>query len=289
MAGLRNKHVNSFKLELALYLAGSGTSCNAINALSNAGISVTYKTVQNYKKKVANEYPARVEKYFNNNKENLCIYNIDDYHNIHKKQQPNNTSLSDAFHFATSICKKVEGSFPVPIIFNGVPVHNPNNIEASLICEKLIHKYQQYFDLSYVQRKSQWNQLNLVEFDKVDQLTVHSYDNAIIERKEERKMKDAILVGIQEQQLHSLQDYIKALNIILDYNKKTNHLAGNVASIVADWPGQLFIRKALTYLGNGNKNSLVQPEVVSFIPFLGPLHVSLNTREHIIKAYYPFF
>ncbi|CAG8674114.1 25154_t:CDS:1, partial [Racocetra persica] len=45
MARLRNKHVNSFKLELALYLARLKISCNAINALSNARISVTYKTI----------------------------------------------------------------------------------------------------------------------------------------------------------------------------------------------------------------------------------------------------
>ncbi|CAG8738238.1 23498_t:CDS:2, partial [Cetraspora pellucida] len=55
MAELQNKYINSFKLELALYLAGSRTSCNAINALSNAGIFVTYQTVYNYKKKIASK------------------------------------------------------------------------------------------------------------------------------------------------------------------------------------------------------------------------------------------
>ncbi|RIB08461.1 hypothetical protein C2G38_2211592 [Gigaspora rosea] len=228
MAGLRNKHANNFKLELALYLAGSGTTCDTINALSNAGVLVTYQTVYNYKKKIASEYPIRITKYFNDNKNNLCIYNIDDYHNIHSKQHPDSTSLSSAIHFATSVCKKVDESSPVPIIFN--------------------------------------------------------------ERREERKMNNAILIGIQEQKLHSLPDYLNALNMILDYNKQINHLTGNVAPIVADWPGQLYICKALTYLNNGNKNLLkVQPEIISFIPLLGPLHVSLNTREHIIKIYYPFF
>ena len=67
MAGLCNKHANSFKLELALYLAGSGTSSNAVNALSNAGISVTYQTVYNHKKKIATEHPSRVKEYFDEN------------------------------------------------------------------------------------------------------------------------------------------------------------------------------------------------------------------------------
>ena len=69
MAGLRNKHANSFKLELALFLAGSGTSSNAVNALSNAGVSVTYQTVYNYKKKIATKHPSRVKEYFD---ENVC-------------------------------------------------------------------------------------------------------------------------------------------------------------------------------------------------------------------------
>lgn len=73
MAGLRNKHANSFKLELALYLAGSGTSSNAVNALSNAGVSVTYQTVYNYKKKIATEHPSRVKEYFDENVSECCM------------------------------------------------------------------------------------------------------------------------------------------------------------------------------------------------------------------------
>ncbi|CAG8816758.1 1545_t:CDS:2, partial [Dentiscutata erythropus] len=67
--------------------------------------------------------------------------------------------------------------------------------------------------------------------ERIDQLTIHTYDNAIVERKEERRMKDAILVGIQEQQLHSVQDYLKALNMILNYNKEIGCLTNNVAPI----------------------------------------------------------
>jgi len=76
MAGLRNKHANSFKLELALYLAGSGTSSHAVNALSNAGISVTYQTVYNYKKKIAAEHPSRVKEYFDKNVSACCSFLI---------------------------------------------------------------------------------------------------------------------------------------------------------------------------------------------------------------------
>jgi len=64
IAGIRNMHANSFKLDLGLYLEASGTSCDAINALSNAGITVTYKTIHNNKNKIAAHHAERVKKYF---------------------------------------------------------------------------------------------------------------------------------------------------------------------------------------------------------------------------------
>ncbi|CAG8459438.1 5199_t:CDS:2 [Scutellospora calospora] len=186
MAGIRNKHVNKFKLELALYLAGSGVTCDAINTLT--------------------------------------------------------------VHLATCVSKKVEISDPVLIIFNNKSVHNPDNIDASIICEKLINRYQYCFDMSYSQRIAQWNSSSFPNFDRIDQLSIHFYDNAIEERKEEHKMKGQC------------------------------HLDSNVAPIIADWPGQRYIRQALTHFHNKNDTSIPK-EIVSFVPLLGPLHVALNTKE----------
>jgi hypothetical protein len=215
---------------------------------------------------------------------------LDDYHNIHEKRRPDNTILSEAAHMATSVCKKVEQCAPVPVIYNGISVHNPCNIDWVLIRKQLIAHYQHLFDLSYTQRKLQWTgsgQSATFNFDRIDQLTVHCYENAIAERKEERRMKGAILVGIKEQQLHSMHDYLQGLDLILTHNDKVGHLNGFVAPIITDWPGQLFIRKAITHWHN--KSSAIQPSIASFIPLLGPLHVSLNTREHVMKVYYTFF
>ncbi|RIB17746.1 hypothetical protein C2G38_2312491 [Gigaspora rosea] len=280
MAGIRNQHVNNFKLELALYLAGSGVTCDAINALSSAGVSVTHQTVYNYKKKIADEHPIRVKKYFDENKNNLCIYNLDDYYNIHENRRPDCTSLSSAVHLATCVAKSIEKSDSVPIMFNNKSVYNPNNIDASIVCEKLINQYQYCFDLSYSRRIAQWNS-SFSNFDRIKQLSIHFYDNTIEERKEERKMKGAMLVGVKEQQLHSMQDYLNALNIVFDYNKEIGHLDGNVAPIVADWPGQRYIRQALTHFHKKNENSIPK-EIVSVVLLLGPLHVALNTKEQVI-------
>jgi len=113
-------------------------------------------------------------------------------------------------------------------------------------------------------------------------LTIHSYADNIKERKEERSTKGLQLVGLKEQSLHSVQDYVKVLNFLLSINEKTQHLNGQIAPIVADWPGQIFIRKALY-------TSVYSQQIESFLPILGPLHVSLNSREHVILVYHSFF
>ncbi|RHZ47356.1 hypothetical protein Glove_585g4 [Diversispora epigaea] len=118
-------------------------------------------------------------------------------------------------------------------------------------------------------------------------LTIHNYNNNITERKEKRSMKGLQLIGFKEQNLHSISDYINALNIIISVNNKTQHLRGFVAPIVADWPGQIFIRKILY------KQTLFQSnfsqDIKSFLLMLGPLHVFLNSREQVILVHHSFF
>jgi len=217
---------------------------------------------------------------------------LDDYHDIHEKRRPDTVTLSTAKHMATCVCKQVKACAPIPIIFNNESVHNPANIDASNICFQLIHKYHGIFDISYSNRKKQWlsnKQSSIENFDQIELLTVHCCDDAIVERKEECSMKGVRLIGLQEKNLHSMNDYINALQIILDIDKDIRILHNRVAPLVADWPGQLFVRKALTHLHKTNSQYSIPDGINSFIPILDPLHVSLNSREHVILIYHPFF
>ena len=221
----------------------------------------------------------------------MHIYNIDDYHNIHEKRKPDTTSTSIAKHFVTYIIKPVTGCFAIPIVSNGISIHNPNNVEALRICWHLFNKYTRIFDIIYTECQSFWisqGYQNINAFDHIEFLTVHSYDNSIAKRKDEKLMNGLQLVSFKEQHLHLMQDYLNALQIILNVSEKTKHLKKQVAPIVADWPGQLFIRKALTHL-HISRQSAILKEIESFILMLGPLHLSLNSREHIIIIYHSFF
>jgi hypothetical protein len=192
---------------------------------------------------------------------------------------------------ATCVCKQVTNCQPIFIEHNGLSVHNPANIDANNICLYLNRDYHGIFDISYNERKLMWlnsKEFCPINFERIELLTLHSYDDAIEERKEERSMKGVELIGIREQSLHSMQDYIEGLiMMILSINNDVSHLKNVIAPIVADWPGQLFIRKALTYLFKNHPS--IPKEIISFLPIIGPLHVSLNSREQVIKTYYFLF
>ncbi|CAB4393527.1 unnamed protein product [Rhizophagus irregularis] len=277
IAGLRNKFVNQFKIEVGLYLAASGATWEAIDTLSSIGYSACAKTVTDFQKKIQTNHTAKIDSHFLEKGDCLHIYNVDDYHNIHEKRRPDTTSTSVAKHFATCVAKPVTECSTVPVVFNGISVHNPNNVEASRICWHLLNKYTGIFDISYSKRQLFWiseGYQNTNSFDRIELLTIHSYDDTIAERKHERSMGGLQLIGFKEQHLHSMQDYLNALKMILAVNKNSKCLEGHVAPIVADWPGQLFIRKALTHLHTSR--SQIPKEIDSFIPMLGPLHLSLN-------------
>uniref|UniRef100_U9UZM9 Uncharacterized protein n=1 Tax=Rhizophagus irregularis (strain DAOM 181602 / DAOM 197198 / MUCL 43194) TaxID=747089 RepID=U9UZM9_RHIID len=286
IAGLRNKFVNQFKIEVGLYLAASGATWEAIDTMSSLGFSACGKTVADFQKKIQTNHTLKIENHFSEKGNCLHIYNVDDYHAIHEKRRPDTVSTSVAKHFTTCVAKPVVECLAVPLTFNGISIHNPNNIEAPRICWYLLNKYTGIFDVSYTNLQEHQG---INTFDRIELLTVHIYDDAIAERKEERSMNGLQLIGLKEQNLHSMQDYLKALQIILAINKKTKHLENQVAPIVADWPGQLFIRKALTHLHMSGLQSAIPQEIKSFIPMLGPLHLSLNSREHVMIIYYSFF
>ena len=42
-------------------------------------------------------------------------------------------------------------------------------------------------------------------------------------------------------------------------------------------------------LNNSLPQTTSQPSILSLVPTIGPLHISLNSREHIVHSYHPFF
>src|SRR6266487_1015552 len=59
--------------------------------------------------------------------------------------------------------------------------------------------------------------------------------------------------------------------------------------IPADYPGQLCLRRAVVKKLNSIDNTNIPKEILHILSFLGPLHLSLNTRESVFLTFWGFF
>ena len=68
-----------------------------------------------------------------------------------------------------------------------------------------------------------------------------------------------------------------------------SYLSNYVIPIPADFPGQLYIRRAIVNKMKLGINSPIPEYILHMVPILGPLHVSLNTQETCFLLFHPFF
>jgi len=81
---------------------------------------------------------------------------------------------------------------------------------------------------------------------------------------------------------------MKALQIIYDQELMQEYFSNHAIPIIADWSEQFYIHKAIAQRLLIN-NETVPYFVVSFLPMMDPLHVSLNGRELIFLQNSFFF
>ncbi|RIB12471.1 hypothetical protein C2G38_2041789 [Gigaspora rosea] len=127
------------------------------------------------------------------------------------------------------------------------------------------------------------------KFESIDNLTIHLYEDAILELKEERSMKNLQLVDFKELELHLFDNYADAHKMIINISSLNNYLKQNVIPIITDWPGQLFIRKIIKYLKIQQSASNILQVYKNFHSIIGPLHVALNSKETALIINYEFF
>ena len=119
--------------------------------------------------------------------------------------------------WAACISKTVNDSNAVPAYVDGIPVHNPKDIEADRIIKYLNDKYFSSLSISYNAVKHSWlrnNAATFEQFDRLELLSVHSYDYAIESHRDDRSMKNCHLVNIKELNLKNelLNENISNIN-----------------------------------------------------------------------------
>ncbi|RGB42503.1 hypothetical protein C1646_750824 [Rhizophagus diaphanus] len=158
MAGMQNKFVNDFKLEVGLYLSVSDVTHAAIDTINSIRFSACYTTINNFKRKIANEHLLNIRKFLSEYSDHLYIYNLDDYYDIYEKRKSDTVTLSIAKHMATCIsyngwckirdiiltkfgstCKDIEYRIVIDLLDNIIPA--TLDVYSILFRSGLFNKY----------------------------------------------------------------------------------------------------------------------------------------------------
>ncbi|UZO22821.1 uncharacterized protein OCT59_015170 [Rhizophagus irregularis] len=286
IAAMRNKQVSGTKTAIGLFLINSGASVTCINALANMGICSTYQTLYNKLETIVNNHQHSVQAYIYRQRNKLIIGCIDDYHNLHSTRIPTVTSKDQISHMATVLFNTSEAS-PIPYYTNNhLPIHNPNGVDPFILKEALWATHLISLGKSYNSVKFNWD--NYYEGELMESLTIHSYDADLWERYG-RKFDQTKLVDLLELPLKNTNNYIQAIQSFIELPEIVNYLRQYTIPIPADFPGQLFIRRAIVNILKSNNNVPTSNNITHLIPFLGPLHVSLNSRESVFLVFWSFF
>ncbi|CAB4477728.1 unnamed protein product [Rhizophagus irregularis] len=171
--------------------------------MANAGLTVRKETIQKQKIRLANSHQQTVKDYIIDNKNNLIILNVDDYHNIHTLRRPDTTTTSSALHFRTILMKSSLQAFAIPFKNDvGQSIQNPEGID----------------------------------FERTERLLIHSYDIRIAERKKDRSMQNTKLIDLLEGSLHSTEDYISVIRLIINIPELCAYLEENILIAPMDYP-----------------------------------------------------
>ena len=216
-----------------------------------------------------------VNKFFQeaiSNKHMVVIF-IDDYHNIHTNHRPTDIAQTQPIHMAALLLKSFQN---INAVYSAGPHDQAPEPANNGLLRHLIDKNSSKLAKSYVEVMPDWLQAKF--FDPESQryrLLAHDYQQHEILKM--RSMEECKLVDCVELSLKSIDDFHSALKIILESGLNL-YLDQFVVPIIGDWPCQFYVRQIVYFEGIHN-----------LIPFIGPLHISLNARESILLKFHTVF
>ncbi|GBB88012.1 hypothetical protein RclHR1_14510009 [Rhizophagus clarus] len=153
LASINNKYINGIKADIGSYLESSGASVSSIDILANIGLSVSQRTVNRQKTIIAENHQETVNSYCLQNIENIFILNIDDYHNIHQRNQPTLLKTHNIDHFVTILLNSNSSIPKIPFyLSNNISIHNPKSIDFELIINYINVNFIDKLGKSYYQQ-----------------------------------------------------------------------------------------------------------------------------------------
>ena len=322
--GLSQK-CNFLQKDLAIYMLRNNANQETLDTTRQLGATCSYRTAGNNMQHGASNYRERVNKLIKEATDNkwliTCI--IDDYTSVHSKRRPTDCSTSKA----ASMCTIVIRIFPtIPAIERPADlqkVHEKGGLSLKTLQDLITSSTtMDLLSSAYVEKMPDWMKTKFFDPEmERERLNAHQYSVSDNVRKL-RKMDNLHLLSFKELKLKSKEGYEIALDMILNTQLK-EYMKKFLLLCPGDWPTQFYTRKIVyehlkngceteirpdqscaphtfTQTANDHLYNLICPipalqsissldPLLSIIPLLGALHISLNAREHILIVFHPFF
>ena len=111
-------------------------------------------------------------------------------------------------------------------------------------------------------------------------LLINEYRHSEIQ--DMRSIKHCKLFDCIEMPLKPSSDFLKALQYMLE-NGLASDLREFDVPFIGDWPAQFYVRQ-IVY-----SPTLDWPLLQNIVPFIGPLYISLNSRECVVRCFLNVF
>ena len=279
-----SQRVNIFQVTLARTLQQFGITDQGLASLQNLGIAAHPRTMKAAIQSSSTSHFDNVISFFQKAVENkhFIIFCIDDYHNIHTKHRPEAKTQTEAVHMSTLLVKVFPNVRAVSMEGLQSPLLPTLPVQTEYLF-KLVNSNMAGLSQSYATSMPDWVISKYFDPEaERHRLLLHDYQQTEIQTM--RCMENTKLVDSLHLPLKSSEDLLTVFKHMLKSGLEI-YLSNFLTPFMGDWPTQFFMRQ-LVY--NITKVSL--PTVCeNVVPLIDPLHISLNSRECVVKNFHPIF
>lgn len=315
-----SQQCNTLQLDHALYLHSSHISQEGIDTENQMGNTCCRRTMDSNLNSLATQSLQQLNSFLLDAIRNewLLVLITDDYTNIHTHRRPKGSRRTTANNMCTIVVKAFKNVNAMRLPSSITSLHDQQGVDWDS-CKDVICSESQMFLMAntYASTMPDWivTQFFQPESER-NRLSVHEYCESTSVRTM-RRMDNLHLVDFVELQLKSKDNFKQAFDIILKTNIKS-YMQKYILLQPGDWPSQFYSRQIVyehvtNYIrqqqnmatGNDNSNNDQRPllfhqplpltttspvpPMASVVPIIGPLHVSINSKEHVLLSFNPFF
>ena len=315
-----SQQCNMMQVDQSLYLDSSNINKEGLETQHQLGNTCSKKTTDRVMGVLAEQHHKQLEEFLTNATKNewLLVLVIDDFTKIHTNRRPLDDKASDSVSMCTIVIKAykhLKGIKRPPNIFH---VHHSKGLDIQG-CLTTVASQQSMGTLSKTYASSMPSWITKSFFaPELERHIMEEHNYCDVKKvRSMRTMENLHLANFFELQLKSKEGFAAAIDIALGSGLK-QYLKNFVVVQPGGWPCQFYCRQLIydqlpipkrqqdqestsesnlcdhNYVSKPTSTTIPDsyPSVAalcSIVPTMGPLHISLNSREHVFVSFRPFF